>query len=410
MAVTLAFLEGISILASMCAANFAWHATTGIGQVGMAAVLGRAAVVLLCFLIAFYYNDLYNLKWVRSLEEFVPRLLQSFAAASILLAILYLPFSGVKMAGGTLVMGTLLSAALVWFIRTLFYKFLRHPRLARRTLILGAEMLAQKLIEEIETQPHLRLAIVGVVDDIRPSEGCFLRYPCLGPLRDLSKIIEKTRPDKIIVAMTDWRRLPVRDLPESLLVRGIDIEDGVELYERLTAKIAIEWLTPSGLVFSRGFRRSRLHLAIARVLSVLAAVIGLILLAPLFGLVALAIKLNSEGPVFFIQERLGMEGKPFSLIKFRTMRPASNLEPNWLRDNSDPITLDRVTRAGKWLRRFRLDELPQLINILKGDMNLVGPRPHRISKFELFALVLRMRRKTEIRSLTTHSAPWCGLG
>jgi lipopolysaccharide/colanic/teichoic acid biosynthesis glycosyltransferase len=107
--------------------------------------------------------------------------------------------------------------------------------------------------------------------------------------------------------------------------------------------------------------------------------LGLVVLAPLLAVIALAIKLDSRGPLLFVHQRVGWRGRRFKLLKFRTMRPASGNTTEWARDNGD-----RITRVGKWLRRFRLDELPQFINIIRGDMNLVGPRPHPVSNFELF--------------------------
>src|SRR5262249_51973844 len=161
--------------------------------------------------------------------------------------------------------------------------------------------------------------------------------------------------------------------------RGIVIEDGVEVYERMTGKIAIEWLKPETLLFSKDFRRSRFDEGLARATSFIASVLGLIVLAPFFLLVALIIKLDSRGPILFIQERIGRNGKPFNLLKFRTMHPTVKKTSEWAGDN-----VDRITRAGKWLRKFRLDELPQFVNVFKGDMNLVGPRPHPASNFALF--------------------------
>ena len=117
----------------------------------------------------------------------------------------------------------------------------------------------------------------------------------------------------------------------------------------------------------------------ARAASLVTAVIGFIAFAPLFGLIALAIKLDSPGPIFFVQQRAGRYGRRFALVKFRTMLSAGAEMSEWVRDNSE-----RVTRVGKWLRKFRLDELPQFLNMLRGDMNLVGPRPHPVSNYQLF--------------------------
>jgi lipopolysaccharide/colanic/teichoic acid biosynthesis glycosyltransferase len=143
-------------------------------------------------------------------------------------------------------------------------------------------------------------------------------------------------------------------------------------------------LTPSRLIFSKHFRPSAVPLAAGRAMSLLAVAVGLVAVAPLLCLIALAIKLDSRGSVFFVQDRVGVGGRAFKFLKFRTMHPARESRSEWACDNDD-----RITRVGRWLRRFRLDELPQLINVLRGDMNLVGPRPHPRSNFELFALVAR---------------------
>ena len=162
--------------------------------------------------------------------------------------------------------------------------------------------------------------------------------------------------------------------------RGIAVEDAVDLYERITGKLAIEVLPLSSLVFSKGFRVSRGPVGFGRVLSFVAGAVALVTLAPLIGVIALAVKLESRGPVFFRQDRIGLHGRRFSLIKFRTMRPVAAEISAWVRDNED-----RITRVGHVLRKFRLDELPQFWNLLRGDMNLVGPRPHPVVNYELFA-------------------------
>jgi lipopolysaccharide/colanic/teichoic acid biosynthesis glycosyltransferase len=158
----------------------------------------------------------------------------------------------------------------------------------------------------------------------------------------------------------------------------VHIEEAGDVYARLTGKIALDAVRPGDLLFGHGFRSSRGQRATARVLSVAGAIVGLLLAAPLLPLLALVIKLESPGPVLFRQQRLGLEGRPFQLYKLRTMRPGPS-GSEWERDN-----LGRLTRVGRWLRRYHLDELPQLWNILRGDMNLVGPRPHPLVNAEMF--------------------------
>jgi lipopolysaccharide/colanic/teichoic acid biosynthesis glycosyltransferase len=181
------------------------------------------------------------------------------------------------------------------------------------------------------------------------------------------------------VAMSERRgRIPMEGLLEAKR-RGIAIEEGMHMYERLTGKLDLDWLQPSHVVFAPEFRPSAWHCALQRLTSVLGAGLGLVLGAPLFAAVALLIKLDSTGPVLFVQDRIGRDGRRFPLFKFRTMHPVVKRASEWVRDNGD-----RITRVGRWLRKFRLDELPQLFNVLRGDMNLVGPRPHPASNYELF--------------------------
>jgi len=208
-----------------------------------------------------------------------------------------------------------------------------------------------------------------------------LRFPVAmhGPLEHLDKIIEDLRPDRILVALSERRgRLPVRQLLAAQR-QGIVTEDGLQVYERLSQKVAIESLTPSQLIFSADFKKSRLELMASRAISFAVSLIALVALAPLIGLVALAVKLESPGPVLFVQNRVGFHGRSFKLIKFRTMHPRRAGTSEWARDNTE-----RITRLGRWLRAFRLDELPQFVNVLRGDLNLVGPRPHPVSNFEYF--------------------------
>ena len=203
--------------------------------------------------------------------------------------------------------------------------------------------------------------------------------PILGGLEDLEAIVKQVQPDRIVVALTERRgRMPVRDLLY-LRTNGVPIEDGVEVYERLTEKLAIESLTPSYLIFSRDFERPKWEMGLRRAVSLGFAMLGLIVFSPLMLCIAIAVKLDSKGPIFFIQERVGLGGRIFPLVKFRTMHPLTceAMDSVWNRDDTA-----RITRLGHWLRLLYMDEIPQFINILKGDMDLVGPRPEMASNVE----------------------------
>jgi exopolysaccharide biosynthesis polyprenyl glycosylphosphotransferase len=256
---------------------------------------------------------------------------------------------------------------------------------SERLLIVGATPLAALVIRAIATRPRWRHAVIGVVDD--PADSCELPVGCphLGTMERLTEIIDDSRPDLVVISLAERRgRTPLSTLVDCCLARGIAVVDAADYYERLTGRLAIESLTPASIAFSGKFRPSSVQRACARALSVLVALAGLVLSLPLLALIALAIKLDSPGPVLFAQKRIGRAGRSFTLWKFRSMSVATDHHTEWAADNAN-----RLTRVGRWLRAVRLDELPQFVNVLRGEMNLVGPRPHPVSNLELFTLVSR---------------------
>jgi exopolysaccharide biosynthesis polyprenyl glycosylphosphotransferase len=346
--------------------------------VELAWLLANAGPLVLCSIAAFYYNDLYDLRVVRNLREFTSRLPQAFGVTFILVAVFYAVFPDTQLPRDPFVGGVIVFLAVLVPLRGLAYRLTRSQPFLDRVLVLGSGPLARKLLHEIAAAPHNGYTVVGVVEDA-DAAPLPARYPSVGTLERFAAILAEVRPHRIVVALSERRgRLPVRQLLDAR-AQGVAVEDGVELYERLTGKLAIESLTPSNLIFSKDFKKSRLELAAGRLVSICVAAAGLVATAPALALIALAVKLDSRGPVFFVQERVGKDGKPFRLIKFRTMRPLEGPSSEWVRDNTH-----RVTRVGKILRKFRLDELPQFVNILRGDLNLVGPRPHPVSNFDLF--------------------------
>jgi exopolysaccharide biosynthesis polyprenyl glycosylphosphotransferase len=383
MAIILLFIEMCSIFTAVYVTTLVWADPSTVSPIDMANWPTQALALSLCCVVTFYYDDLYDFRTVRSFPHFVSRLPRSFCAAVVLAGfLLYVLLPQAKFSAGPVLASFLTTAGVLLLIRAASYGVMKSRLFLDRVLILGATPLAKSLIAELEARQHCK--VIGVVDDALSSDPVIPRHLLLGSRRHLRHVIEEVRPSRIVAALTERRgRLPVNDLLASR-ANGIVVEDGIEVYERLTGKLAIESLMPSNLIFSRDFRKFRLDLVFGRTISLLVSVIGLVLCAPLLGLIALAIKLDSTGPVFFVQDRVGMGGRRFKLVKFRTMHPVSSYRSEWAKDNGD-----RITRVGRWLRKFRLDELPQFINILRGDMNLVGPRPHPASNFELFVLVSR---------------------
>jgi lipopolysaccharide/colanic/teichoic acid biosynthesis glycosyltransferase/protein involved in polysaccharide export with SLBB domain len=258
-------------------------------------------------------------------------------------------------------------------------------RSIERILVLGLTPLTVELVATIDRRPDPRRMVVGVLDDVPPPPGHPLAPWFLGPLRALRTVVKEVKPNRIVVALTERRgRMPVRDLLAYHITSGILVEDAAECYERLTGKLAIEALSPMGMMSLGRGRPSKFHAICTALIGRTAALTALMLTSPLLSLIALAIKVGSPGPVLFVQQRVGAHGRPFRLMKFRTMHDRRTPGSEWECDNRD-----RVTRIGAWLRAFRLDELPQLVNVLRGEMNLVGPRPHPASNLELFTLVGR---------------------
>ena len=243
----------------------------------------------------------------------------------------------------------------------------RRRRAGQRVLMLGTKPLARWIIEEIDRRRDLGWAIVGVVEDVDK----------------LALALDATRPDRIIVGLPAGVRLPFVLLLEAR-ARGIHVEGAVETFERLTSKLALEALPAGSVVYSDDFQPRRRQLVLTRLLSLTLAALGLLVCLPVLAVIAVAIRLDSRGPVFFVQERVGRRGRTFRLIKFRTMHPVDGAHSEWERDNSE-----RITSLGKWLRRYRLDELPQLLNVLQGQMNLVGPRPHPVTNLAELARAAR---------------------
>jgi lipopolysaccharide/colanic/teichoic acid biosynthesis glycosyltransferase len=198
-------------------------------------------------------------------------------------------------------------------------------------------------------------------------------------------VLLEHEPEVIIVALSPGSMdLFEHHLLEASLSRSIRIEQAATVYEQLSGKLPLESYDLDDVLYSDSFRPRRASLLATRLLSLAVALIGLVFTAPLMLLIAALIKLDSAGPVLFVQERAGYQGKTFKLAKFRTMRPAEGPCSEWEGDNAD-----RITRVGRWLRKFRLDELPQFFNVLAGHMNLVGPRPHPVSNIAMLALVAR---------------------
>jgi sugar transferase (PEP-CTERM system associated) len=325
-------------------------------------------------LLCLYYNDCYDLTVVRTSRELVIRLLQAVGMASILIALVYLALPSLVVADGAFLSAAamFLFGILVW--RLAFARIASMRPLGERILIVGTDATAQTVARQILAQEDFAYQIVGFIDEDPARIGESVVNPrVVGTPADIERLVDEHSVDRIFVGLADRRgRLPLPELLRAKL-RGVRVEDVNSVYERLTGKLLVEDLRPSWLIFSDGFRASRWTRAVKRSFDLVFAVIGLVVAAPLMLLTAAAITLESGLPVLYRQERVGQNGRIFILNKFRSMRKdAENGTPVWARTDDD-----RITRVGRFIRRTRLDELPQLWNILIGEMSLVGPRPER---------------------------------
>lgn len=332
----------------------------------------KIAIVAGIFIICMYYFDLYDSLVFSNQREVFTRLVEVFGTVCILLAVLYYAFPSLQLGRGIFLIGFVLVALVLLLWRRLFLAMNALPQLAERTLVLGDGPLAKPLMNEIEARAELGMRIVGQLPHFDNGTGRLSDLPKDEQYEELAQQIKPYRAGRLIVAMGERRgRLPVEALLQ-LKSKGIRIQDGAEVYEAVTGKVPVQSLRLSWLLFSPGFQVSKPLLVYKRIFSFTMSVIGLVLASPLMALIALAIRLDSRGPIIFKQKRIGEGGKTFTLYKFRTMVDGADRD-----DNHRPATEmdDRFTRVGRWLRIARVDELPQLFNILKGDMYFVGPRP-----------------------------------
>ena len=332
----------------------------------------RVLLVSAAFMGCMYYFDLYDSTVLSNRREVFTRMILVLGTVCIVLGFLYHVYPSLGLGRSIFLSGLILVVVLLLAWRRLFLLVNSLPQFAQRALILGDSALAASLAEELGARPELGVRVVGQIADFASRNGKPAGHASGEPVEGFLKLVQPYEADRIIVALGDRRgKLPVEGLLE-LKTRGMRVEDGAELYEAVTGKVPLDSLRLSWFLFSSGFRVSRPLLLYKRMLSIFLSTVGLIVALPVMAIVALAIRLDSSGPAVFRQKRVGQNGKIFVLYKFRTMVNGSDQD-----ENLRPATANdcRFTRVGRILRRTRLDELPQLFNILRGDMHFVGPRP-----------------------------------
>ena len=322
------------------------------------------ALVLLCS----HWFDLYDTARLNSRAELYFRLLMVPGLLAFVLAGVSYVRPNYLLGNGSSAIGLLILTVALFGWRTGFTWLIQLPILIERVYVLGTGERAQRLVQGLRQNPEIGVEIVSWTGKL---EGAVTRESVAVHLLE---VVRRQKVHRVIVAMPDRRgTIPMQELLD-LRMQGVKIEEAASWLERISGKIEVENLYPSWLVFGEGFRRSPVFRLVRRAVSIVISMVGLIFALPLIPLIVLAIRLDSEGPVLYKQTRVGKGGRNFNVVKFRTMRvDAEALSgPQWAGDN-DP----RVTRVGRFLRSSRLDEIPQLWCVLKGDMAFVGPRPER---------------------------------
>ena len=339
-------------------------------------VHGGALAALM--VLAFYYSDLYAVDQTLSAREMFLRLMNGFGIFCLIVGgtTALIPELGSRKVylGEAVLMGI---GLVLW--RYGFMRWLKKAKIHAKVLIVGTQTIGKLVAEQICRQEQLGMKVVGFID-ARPGQVTLsygnptrVSLPVFPHHRTLGVVAREDVSRILIAGAESCADFPAQELV-TLRLRGTKIEDCHDFYERLMSKIAVTDLQPGWIVHSQGFRRNRWVLVGKRVVDIAAAVIGLILSAPISLLAAVAIRLDSPGPVLYRQERVGQNEKTFFLYKFRSMCDGAEADGNpvWATPD-DP----RVTRVGRIVRKLRIDEIPQMINVLKGDMSFVGPRPER---------------------------------
>lgn len=369
------FGEGLFIFLSVIIASFIMIGSDFI--IMERTLVAKTALIALVCQLCLYYNDLYDLNVTDSYRELSIRLLQALGASAILLALVYYLYPVCIIGSGVFIVSICFIVAFIVIWRVGYTHVLNNGIFDQKIILLGSGDLAANIIKEIEEKKDCGYQVALVIREKGVMSSDFDRFSAPvaeSGLDDLCQRATALNIEKIVVAIEERRHgFPTKELLQCR-VDGIEVLEGVTFYEMLSGKLIVEKINPGWLIFSEGFERSWLRMVLKRIGDLALAVIMLLLLGPLLAVVGVLIKLDSKGSVFFSQERVGEKGKPYRIHKFRSMVEDAEKEcgPVWAQTDDD-----RITRVGRYIRKLRIDEFPQLFNVIKGEMSFVGPRPER---------------------------------
>ena len=335
----------------------------------------KAALATVFCLASFYLLDLYDFVVMHDRRELVLRLLQALGLAWIALALIFYVMPQAMIGRGVSLISLPLALLLMVGWRLAIHWVLGHPEIGERILIVGSGPFAVEIARETLGRPDAGFRVVGFVDNDPALVGKSLINPkVIGLTSELGSLVRSEHIDRIVVAIGDRRgQFPTQELLRLSLSGDVSIEESASFYERLTGRVLLDLIRPSWLIFSGRGRRARINELASATMHRTVALLGAILSLPIAIVTAILIKIESRGPVLYKQERVGKNGRVFTLMKFRSMRVDAEKDgPVWAKTEDE-----RMTRVGSIIRKIRVDEIPQFWNILRGDMNFVGPRPER---------------------------------
>lgn len=341
-------------------------------EYGFVKIFVVTAVVLLCS----HWFDLYDTARLTTKGELYFRLFMVPGLLAFVLAFVSYVRPNYLLGNGSAAVGLLILTVALFGWRMGYTWLVQLPILVERVYVLGTGERAQRLVQGLRKNPEIGVEVASWTGKV---EGAVTLESVASHLVD---VVQKQKVHRVIVAMPDRRgTIPMRELLD-LRMQGVKVEEATSWLEKISGKIEVENLYPSWLVFGEGFRRNAMFRFVRRGLSLVISLIGLIVALPLIPFIVLAIRLDSKGPIFYMQSRVGKNNTVFKVVKFRTMREDAEAAngPQWA-GNNDP----RVTRVGRFLRASRLDEIPQLWCVLKGEMAFVGPRPERPEFVEMLS-------------------------
>jgi sugar transferase (PEP-CTERM system associated) len=335
----------------------------------------KAALATVFCLAAFYLFDLYDFVVMHDRRELVLRLIQALGLAWMALALAFYAFPQLMLGRGISLIALPLALGLMVSWRVSIHWLLGHPDFGEKILIVGSGSFAVEVAREMLNRPDAGYRIAGFVGSDPELLGKSLINPrVIGLTSELDEVVRREGIDRIIVAMGERRgQLPTNELLQLSLAGTVNIEEGASFYERVTGRVSLNMIRPSWLIFSTRGRQARISGITRNIVHRLVSLLGGLVSLPIAIVTAILIKLESPGPVFYKQERVGKNGGTFTVMKFRSMRTdAEKAGPVWASADDD-----RTTRVGRVIRKLRIDEIPQFWNILRGEMDFVGPRPER---------------------------------